>query len=153
MGGERQKRAWLTHATGRLDAAERLTERPDLAANLEPTDREYLARMPTRAGWRRGAEAGRRKLSIYVMLVSIIAGLLGWINQSFVKEQVNWFVTMRPYMYAHVRPFVLAEAAEQALKPGDAFRECAKDCPRDGGVPRVKFTMGSPADEKGRYNQ
>ena len=35
--------AWLTHATGRLEAAERLRERPDLAANLEPTDREYLA--------------------------------------------------------------------------------------------------------------
>ena len=35
--------AWLTHATGRLEAAERLRERSDLAANLEPTDRDYLA--------------------------------------------------------------------------------------------------------------
>jgi hypothetical protein len=35
--------AWLTHATGRLEAAERLTERPDLAANLEPTDSRISA--------------------------------------------------------------------------------------------------------------
>jgi hypothetical protein len=35
--------AWLSHATDRLAAAERLSERPDLAANLEPTDREYVA--------------------------------------------------------------------------------------------------------------
>ena len=31
--------AWLTHATDRLAAAERLSARPDLAANLEPMDR------------------------------------------------------------------------------------------------------------------
>ena len=36
-------RAWLAHATDRLAAAERLSARPDLAANLEPTDREYIA--------------------------------------------------------------------------------------------------------------
>src|SRR4029077_16476198 len=36
-------RAWIAHAADRLAAAERLPARPDLAANLEPTDREYLA--------------------------------------------------------------------------------------------------------------
>ena len=35
--------AWLTHAGERLKTAEQLAERPDLAANLEPTDRGYLA--------------------------------------------------------------------------------------------------------------
>jgi hypothetical protein len=34
---------WLTHRTDRLKAAERLLERADLAANLGPSDREYLA--------------------------------------------------------------------------------------------------------------
>ena len=33
---------WLLHASGRLSDAERLRERPDLAANLEPTDWAYL---------------------------------------------------------------------------------------------------------------
>ncbi len=142
--------AWLTHQTGRLDAAQRLTERPDLAANLEAPDREYLL-----ACHKTGLAARRRsrhaQLAIYGMLVGIIAGLLGWINQGFVKEQVNWFVTMRPYMYAHVRPFVLAAAAEQTLTEGDTFKECAKDCPLMVVIPINEFTMGSPADEKGRY--
>ncbi len=35
--------AWLTHAADRLAAAEQLGQRPDLAANLDETDREYLA--------------------------------------------------------------------------------------------------------------
>ncbi len=35
--------AWLTHAADRLVAAEQLSERPDLAAKLQPTDHKYLA--------------------------------------------------------------------------------------------------------------
>src|SRR5947209_844346 len=35
--------AWLTHSADRLVAAERLSQRPDLAAHLEPADEEYLA--------------------------------------------------------------------------------------------------------------
>jgi hypothetical protein len=38
-----KNKAWLGHATDRLAAAARLSARPDLAANLEPTDHEYLA--------------------------------------------------------------------------------------------------------------
>src|SRR5262249_13040831 len=40
--------------------------------------------------------------------------------------------------------------AERALKPGDSFRECAKDCPEMVVVPAGAFMMGSPSDEKGR---
>jgi len=34
--------AWLTHTTGRLEAAERLRQRADLEASLKPTDNDYL---------------------------------------------------------------------------------------------------------------
>ena len=34
---------WLAHTTDRLQAAERLLKRADLAASLAPTDRDYLA--------------------------------------------------------------------------------------------------------------
>ena len=51
--------AWLAHATDRLAAAERLSERPDLAANLEPTDREYLAACRKAEADAKGAEAAR----------------------------------------------------------------------------------------------
>jgi hypothetical protein len=38
-----RKTAWLLHAEDRLRAAEGLLARPDLAANLETTDKEYVA--------------------------------------------------------------------------------------------------------------
>ena len=34
--------AWLVHQTYRLVVAERLSARPDLAANLDQTDRDYI---------------------------------------------------------------------------------------------------------------
>jgi len=41
----------------------------------------------------------------------------------------------------------LTEQAEQALKPGDTFMECAK-CPEMVVVPAGSFLMGSPANEE-----
>ena len=92
-------RAWLTHATDRLAAAERLSARPDLAANLEPTDREYISACRKAEAIARGRRR-RVQAFIYVLLVAIILGLLGVINQDYVKEQVNWYRTMRPYRVA-----------------------------------------------------
>lgn len=86
---------------------------------------------------------------IYVMLVGIITGLVGWINQSYLKERWNWFTVMRPYMLASVRPYVLTAEAERALKPGETFRECANDCSEMIVIPAGSFTMGSPATEEG----
>ena len=88
-----------------------------------------------------------------MLLVGIIAGLVGWINQSYLKEQWNWYTIVRPYMVAQVRPYVLTRDAERALKPGDSFRECAKDCPEMIVVPAGDFMMGSPANEEGRYDR
>jgi formylglycine-generating enzyme required for sulfatase activity len=136
--------AWLAHATDRLAAAERLSARPDLAANLEPTDRAYLAACSKAEA---DAKRGKRLLlaGIYVLLVGIIAGLIGWINQGYLKEQWTWYMTVRPYAVANIWPYVLNAAAEQALKPGDSFKECATDCPEMVVIPAGSFMMGSPA--------
>jgi formylglycine-generating enzyme required for sulfatase activity len=96
--------------------------------------------------------ARRKQVFIYVMFVGIIVGLVGWINQAYVKEQINWFTTMRPYMLANVQPYVLTAEAERTLEPGRSFRECAKDCPEMVVVPAGTFTMGSPATETGRFD-
>ena len=81
-----------------------------------------------------------------------VVGLMGWLNESYIRERTNWFTTMRPYMLTQVRPHVLAAQAERALKPNDSFRECAKDCPEMVVIAAGEFTMGSPATEKGRYD-
>ena len=88
---------------------------------------------------------------VSVLSVGIITGLIGWINQSYIKEQINWFMTMRRYRVANVDPYVLKPEAERALKPLASFRECAKDCPEMIVIPSGSFVMGSPATENGRY--
>lgn len=150
---------WLTHTTDRLRAAERLLERQDLAANLEPTDRDYVAacREAERAAAEKERSTARTRQRmravLSLLMVGMIVGLIAWINQAFVKDQWNWFMVMRPYMLENVRPHVLTEVVERALKPQASFRECAKDCPEMIVIPAGEFTMGSPATEKGRYDK
>jgi formylglycine-generating enzyme required for sulfatase activity len=145
-------RAWLAHTTDRLAAAERLSARPDLAANLEPTDRQYIAACRKAEA---DAKRGKRFLqaAIYVSLFGIIAGLVGWINQSYIGEQWRWFTVTRPYMVSQVRSYVLTAAKEQTLKAGDSFKECATDCPEMIVVPAGSFMMGRPPAEKGYTNE
>gem|GEM_PF-425918 len=148
IGSDRNP-AWLAHSAGRLAAAERLSARSDLAANLGPPDREYLA------ACRKAESAGRRRkrrnrIAVYTMLIGIIIGLVGWINQGTIKEQINWFARMRPYMMANYRPYRLSADGERALKPGDTFKECATNCPEMVVIPAGAFTMGSPDTEPGR---
>jgi formylglycine-generating enzyme required for sulfatase activity len=73
-------------------------------------------------------------------------------NESYIIDQWHWYTVMRPYMVSDVRPYVLSAPKEQALKSGDTFRECAKDCPEMVVVPAGEFMMGSPTMEKGRYD-
>ena len=145
--------AWLAHATDRLAAAERLKARLDLAAHLEPTDRDYLAACRKAES---AAKSRRRRLqaATYVLLVGVIAGLIGWINQAYLAEQWRWWAIDRPFAAGYVWPFVLEPAAERALRRKDVFRECLarqeKDfCPRMVVVPAGSFVMGSPATESG----
>ena len=145
-----RNRAWLAHQADRLAAAEGLSARPDLAANLEPTDRDYIAACrKSKADTKRG----KRLLqgAIYASLVAIIAGLVGWINQSYVAEQWRWWTVTRPYMW-QIRPYVLTAATERALKPGVSFKECAKECPEMIVVPAGSFMMGSSAIELGGFS-
>jgi Sulfatase-modifying factor enzyme 1 len=141
--------AWLAHSAGRLAAAEWLSERSDWAANLEPAEHDYLAAC-------RHAESTNRqrrryaRIGLYAMLVGIIIGLVGWINQDTIRDQVNWWTKMRPYMMANFRPHQLSAAAQRALRPGDTFRECGQNCPEMVVVAAGAFTMGSPPGETGR---
>ena len=99
--------------------------------------------------------AGRRRsrilnVSLYTMLIGIILGLVGWINQEYLKEQWHWYDVTRPYAEAQIWPYVISAAKEEALRPGDSFKECARDCPEMVVVPAGSFVMGSPESEQGR---
>jgi len=100
--------------------------------------------------------AQRRKLRgqaiIGMLVVVMLAGLIGWLNQSYLQERWRWFTTIRPHMLTQVRPYVLTAESERTLKPNYSFRECAKDCPEMIVVPAGEFIMGSSDDDKSRYN-
>jgi len=119
--------------------------------DLPVIDQDFIDQSSRRES-RARSRARRLRTLVYVLLVGSIAGLIGWINQSYLREQVNWYTTARPYMLQQVRPYVLTAAAERALKSGDSFRECAKDCPEMVVVPAGEFMMGSRTDESDHYD-
>ncbi len=112
---------------------------------LPAIDREYIDQSTKRES-KVKARARHMRALVYLILLGIIAGAVGWISQSYLRRQWFW--------YTQVRPYVLSLAAERALKPGDTFRECASvdDCPEMVVVPAGDFIMGSPTNEEGRTN-
>ena len=82
----------------------------------------------------------RVRATVGTMLAIIIAGMAAWLwNPDWLQDQIYAFRNVQALPAQH----------EQALKPGDAFQECA-NCPKMMVVPAGSFTMGSPANEPGR---
>ena len=92
----------------------------------------------------------RRRLSavVGVLAVVILGGALGWFNQTVIVQEWRFFTVVRPYIQTQIQAYVLTTAAEQALRPGQTFRECAKDCPNMVVIPVGSFIMGSPDADK-----
>ena len=60
---------------------------------------------------------------MFALLVGIVLGLVGWINQAHIAEKWRYVTITWPYARANVLPYVLSMAQEQALKPRDVFKE------------------------------
>jgi formylglycine-generating enzyme required for sulfatase activity len=123
-----------------LRAAERLDDRPDLAALLEARDREYLT------ACRDAETAGRRRVrliraSFAGLTLLLAAGGVGWWKQDLLWQQYRWQVVMRPSVLS-------ANQEKQAAAQSKAeFKECANGCPVMVVVPAGTFTMGSADDQ------
>jgi formylglycine-generating enzyme required for sulfatase activity len=127
-----------------LDTAKKwLTAR---RGDIEPADQAFIEA----SVWAERAAARNRQrlqVAVGVLMLATIAGLLGIIFKDEIGDL--WFeqTTLRRYVATNVTPYVLTLEAERALKPGDAFRECAKDCPEMVVIPSGEFWMGSPDGE------
>lgn len=149
--------SWLTHAGERLKAAEELLSRADLAANLEPTDHDYLvvcraAELAAQEKERRAAGARTRMHgTVMALIVATILGFVGFIKKDIILVQIHYLKEL-PYIVGNISGHVLTPEQERGLRPGESFRECAKNCPEMVVIPEGKFIMGSPETEKGRGN-
>jgi formylglycine-generating enzyme required for sulfatase activity len=121
-----------------------LTRRHD---DLPDADREFIARS-SKAARRRARQV---QAVVGLLALGIVGGLVAWLNQALLREQWRWFMVIRPYMLSEMRPHVLTAEAEQTLKPGDSFKECAKNCPEMVVVPAGEFIMGAPTSEQHRF--
>jgi formylglycine-generating enzyme required for sulfatase activity len=117
--------------------------------DLPIVDRDFIDQSTKRASKAR-ARARRGRALVYGLVLAIILGLIGVIEQAHIKRWVNWHWKVKPYKLANIDNRVLKPEQERALKPGDTFQECAKDCPLMVVIPAGKFKMGSPEGETGR---
>ena len=164
-GLEAARRAWqATPDTSKRDAllmGAALTEAQSWLAkraeDLPAADRAFIAESIAREK-RAQARARRVRMLVYALGVAVIVSLVGWINQSFIATHWRWWTDERWFVSANIWPYLLKLQVEQALKPGNAFRDCAprergKDyCPDMVVVPAGTFLMGSPPTEKDRDN-
>jgi hypothetical protein len=97
-----QAQSWLTKRTEDLPAV----------------DRGFIQQSAKRETQMR-ARARRAQALIYMLLVGIIAALVGWINQSYVKEQWNWYAKMRPYRAANCASIAAPVRLELSGMPCD----------------------------------
>jgi formylglycine-generating enzyme required for sulfatase activity len=132
--------SWLAHSEARLRAAERLLARPDLAANLEPTDKDYVASCQS-AEQAIQARTRRVQALVGVLVAAMVAVLAVWRYEQPLKEDIYWLTDVRGH--------VLTAERERALSPKETFKECV-NCPEMVVVPAGDFMMGSPSDERGR---
>jgi formylglycine-generating enzyme required for sulfatase activity len=118
--------------------------------DLPTVDREFIeasnARDAAERSQRKRMRRQTRQMAALagVLLLGIGAGL-AWANRTYLSARA---VTLAEAIWSPV----LTTDAERALRPGHPpFKECA-DCPEMVVVPAGEFTMGSPKDEKGRYD-
>jgi formylglycine-generating enzyme required for sulfatase activity len=111
--------------------------------DIPEVDRDFIA-LSRKAAQRRRLRA---RALIGVLVFAIVTGLPVLMSGGWIVYQL---ARLLPQLW-DVSTSALTTQAEQALKPGDTFKECAS-CPEMIVVPAGEFVMGSPATESGRYH-
>jgi formylglycine-generating enzyme required for sulfatase activity len=111
------------------------------AKDIPEANREFIV-LSRKAAQRRKL---RGRALVGVLAFTVIAGLPALFVAGFL---IYGMVRVLPMFWA-LSESPLTVQAEQALKPGDRFKECAT-CPEMAVVPAGSFVMGSPANERER---
>ena len=140
---ESQKEGALLAGNKLTRAREWLTKRPQ---DLTADERKFIVQS------RRMALQRRMRVQA---LIGALAGVIVLGFAAYWYEQSLWNFY---HWAAHVRGHVLTAQDERMLKPLASFTECVKTdgsyskyCPEMVVMPAGKFMMGSPKNEKGRW--
>src|SRR5262249_2620055 len=68
-------------------------------------------------------------------------GVVAWLNQDRLLEQLHWRFVMGPSL------LTVEQEREKAATSGSDFQECARGCPRMVVVPAGSFLMGAPTTD------
>lgn len=140
--------AWLAHRGNRLQIAQTLLARRDLAHRLEQAHHAYI-RACRVAELRAKRQSRRTRTTLAALAVVIGLGVVTWWKQEALQKWVFEMTTVRPYVQTNFRPFVLTPESERMLRAGASFRECGAlaTCPEMLVVPEGEFVMGSTPEE------
>jgi formylglycine-generating enzyme required for sulfatase activity len=127
-------------AEWRRAEGQRLYKEAEAKRRAEAEERRRLRRLQARALW----PPPRSVLAGGALVVVLLGAVAAWLALSATPMPVT---PASPLRQAANAP--LSEAQERALKPREAFQECA-NCPQMLVVPAGTFTMGSPSTEPGR---
>ena len=108
------------------------------AEDIAEVDRDFIDQ--SRKKMRRRRLRGRALVGALTIPVVLMLSLLGYL----IYHSLG--------MFWDISNTALTSQAEQTLRPGDTFKECAS-CPEMVVVPAGNFIMGSPANEVGREPQ
>ena len=145
---------WLTHATSRLQAAERLRHRPDLAAGLEQTDWDYLSACREREdaliAETKAARSRKRGLELAFIGVLILISLAGivhalWVNFDYLK--VRGEAIADSFLPKALTAETERSLSQMILQPGQHHQlSRMQQMPRDGGRAQGRIHNGIARD-------
>jgi formylglycine-generating enzyme required for sulfatase activity len=131
------------------NAANWLRKRP---LDISAPDQEFI-RLSIRTGRRRKQKTGALVAMLALAIAFVATAIIG-LEKDKLTAFWRWESVTVPYRNAQIVPHVLSAEAEQALKPKDAFKECAAACAEMVVIPAGSFTMGSNNNESGKdYTQ
>ena len=137
----------LGHRGQRLKEAMALLEEARYRAQLTKTDEAYLDACRAR----QRVETRRLQATAAAVAVLLMLFVGAWIQRDEVEAAWFEFCTVRPFVAAHVAPFVHGDDELLALPPvaTSTFTDCRRGCPEMVLVPTGTVAMG---DERGEVS-